>query len=143
MRLIIDTTLLFLAFPFWTPGASLPNSSGTTAEVNITVGFRDLSSPATTSGWTDLYGGTIGRGAKSPFGNELDSYPGDSMLSSARSDRNSLDQVDASVNRDKPGNIAGVTAIVVLIGALRLYFTSLSFRKLLFDTFSPLSPLGY
>jgi hypothetical protein len=137
MRLIIGTVLLCSMFPLLTPGTRLPNSSGPTAEVNITVGFSDLSSPATTSGWTDLYRGTIGEGAKSPFGNELASYSGDSMFSSAPFDRNSL------VSRDKSGNITGVTAIVLLIGALRLYFGSLSFRKLLFDTFSPLSPLGY
>jgi len=142
MRLISDTFLLCMAFPFFMSGTGLSNLGGTTAEDNITAGYKDSSQPATTSGWTDLYSGMIADGAKNSFDYGLPSYSGDPIRPSAPFGLNSIG-VDTSVNRDKPSNIAGVTAIVLLIGALRLYFGSLSFRKLLFDTFSPLSPLGY
>lgn len=85
----------------------------------------------------------IADGSKNLFDHELASYSADLILPSDPFDQNSIGPVDTSANRDKPGNIIGVTAIILLIGALRLYATSPSFRKLLFDTFSPLSPLGY
>jgi hypothetical protein len=87
--------------------------------------------------------GMIADGAKNLSEYELASYSVGLVLSSAPFDHNSVGPVDSSMNRDKPDNITGVTAIMLLIIALRLYFKSLNFRKLLFDTFSPLSPLGY
>lgn len=143
MSLIVKTVLLGLIFPLLTPGTELSKFGGTTPEVYITLGYRDLSLPATTSGWTDLYRSMIADGSKNLFDHELASYSADLILPSDPFDQNSIGPVDTSANRDKPGNIIGVTAIILLIGALRLYATSPSFRKLLFDTFSPLSPLGY
>jgi hypothetical protein len=58
-------------------------------------------------------------------------------------DWDSIGTPDTGTNTDRSDNVAGVTAFVLLFGALRLYFTSPKFRKILFDTFSPLSPLGY
>ena len=143
MRLIIASVLLCLAFPFLTPGTRLSNFGGTTAEDNMTVGYTDLSLASTTSGWSDLYGAVIADGARNPVEYELASYSGDPVLSTAPSDGNSVGPADTSIYRDKPDRITGITAIMLLIGALRLYFTSPGFRKFLFDTFSPLSPLGY
>jgi hypothetical protein len=85
----------------------------------------------------------IADGAKHLSEYELASYSVGLVLSSAPFNHNSVGPVDSSMNCDKPDNITGVTAIMLLIIALRLYLKSLSFRKLLFDTFSPLSPLGY
>jgi hypothetical protein len=141
MKLIIDTALLCMAFPFLAAGTGMSHFGETITEYTIAADHPLL--PATTSGWTDLYSGMIADDAKHSFDCDLASYSGDLIFSSTLFGRNSVGFEGSSMNRDKPYNITGVVAVALLIGALRLYFTSVGFRKLLFETFSPLSPLGY
>jgi len=140
---MISSLSLFLMFPIWMPASGLSNFGRTAPQDSITVAYANLSGASTTSGWSDLYGGTMADDAGNAIEYELASYSRDPVLADAAFDRDSLSPPDSAMNKEESDNITGVIAIVLLMGALRLYFKSPGFRNFLFETFSPLSPLGY
>jgi hypothetical protein len=143
MRLMVGSVLLCLAFPCWTPAIRLSNFDETAEQDDKTVGYTDLTQASTTSGWSDLYSGMIADGPANSVTDGFPSYREHLVPSSSLFDRNSFGPPHTFMNRDEPSSVIGVTAVVFFIGALRLYFRSAAFRKFYFDTFSPLSPLGY
>ena len=143
MRRIIHTALLLLIAPVLMFGTGLPDFGGISVDNQLTTSDADLSIAATSSGWSDLCGDAIANGIRNPVEYDFDSYGVNVALSPLPFDRDTIGTADTGTNSDRSDNVAGVTAFVLLIGALRLYLTSPKFRKILFDTFSPLSPLGY
>ena len=143
MRLVIVFFLLSLAYASSTQEVRLSKLGGTPLGNDPPRPYADLSFSAssTTKGWDDLYSRT--NSTSHPDEYELASSPGEGELSSGAllSDRAAPSEFPA--DREKPGNATGVIAVVLCLGALRLYFTSPGFRKFLWETFSPLSPLGY
>ena len=131
MKLIIGSVWLVLVFPLVTPGRWIANSTAPANGSDITRPQPDQLSPAaaTAGGWRDLYSVS-----QASTYNPEDLYSGDS--DSAGTD--SLPR-----NRNRSDKVTGVTAIVLVIWALRLYFKSPGFQRFLFEEFSPLSPLGY
>ena len=139
MRLLIFALSLCLAFPLVTLG--LQSSSFSDAPQD-NAGSDYAAVDSTTSGWSELYSGPLADSAGNFVTDEIASYSKDLVTLNATPPYG-VRPATPSINRDQSAGITGITAILLLIGALRLYFSSRVFRKFLFDTFSPLSPLGY
>jgi len=134
MRLVITFLSLSLVFASSTQEVRLSKLGETPMENDPSRLWPDLSFsvPSTTGGWDDLY-----REA------ELQPAEGETALSSGALLPNWPAPTQLPSARDEPGSVIGIIAVVLCLGALRLFFTSAGFRKFLWETFSPLSPLGY
>ncbi len=139
MRLFIFALWLCLAFPLVTFGFQSSSFSDAPQD-NSGSDYTPVAS--TTSGWSELYSGPPADSAGNFVADESASYSKDLVALNA-TPLYGVRPATTSINRDQSAGITGITAILLLIGALRLYFSSRVFRKFLFDTFSPLSPLGY
>jgi hypothetical protein len=141
IKLSIWFVLVSLPFPASTLELGLTTSGWTLRESDLSQSIADLSflAPSTTSGWPELDSAT--NGASHPSEDECASS------SAVGFSRTAFDPGNASPpeipDRDQPGNVTGVMAVALCWGALRLYLKSPGFQKFLWETFSPLSPLGY
>jgi hypothetical protein len=130
-KLILCFVSLSLALPAWTTGIR-PLNLDITSDNEIPIPDNSFPTSSTTSGWSDLYSDKLrdDPGGPTDYLTRLTSnpFPYPPEISPA------TDNVNAMI---------GIIAASIMVGALRLLFSSPAFRKLLWDTFSPLSPLGY
>lgn len=140
MRFVINAVLLGSILSILMFGVQ-SSDFGETAVLDMARVEADPPAPSTTSAWSALY--ATGYDEPNPAADASAWYSGGPVFHAPQADWYSAAPADSAANRDEPDRIVAVIAIVLLIGALRLYLSSPRFQKLLYDTFSPLSPLGY
>jgi hypothetical protein len=140
-KLILCFVSLSLALSAWTTGIR-PLNLDITSDNEMPIPENSNPASSTTSGWTELYSDQL---RDEPGG------PTDYLAasSSAQADLTHLTSnpfpypPEIPPATDNVNAMIGIIAASIMVGALRLLFSSPAFRKLLWDTFSPLSPLGY
>jgi len=98
---------------------------------------------STTSGWTDLHLDELRDEPGDPIRDQIVYSSAQTDLIHRAFDRPTHGPPEIPPPTDNVNAMIGIIAGSILAGALRLLFTSPAFRKFLWGTFSPLSPLGY
>jgi hypothetical protein len=143
-KLILCFVSLSLAFPAWTTGIR-PLNLEIASDNEMPIPDNSFPASSTTSGWTDLHLDDLRDEPGGPTDYLAASSSAQADLTLLIFDRPTPTPGPPEIPppADNVNAMIGVIAASILVGALRLLFTSPAFRKVLWNTFSPLSPLGY